>query len=212
MNAHDPVVSNESLIGQYAGFATRIIAFVIDSMVVSVTLLFTAWFINSTLLILQFQNLIQVLGNWMPRVIDLLDFLSSPAMAGVYTFIIIVTYYVFFWTVAGQTIGKAVMGIKIIPVEGGRMSLGRSILRYFGYYISGLVLGFGFLAILFNDRRFAWHDRIARTCVVHVWDARPDEVFLVAATEHVIRQRISARKRLSSGKTDIPQHPGSANF
>ncbi|OQY93151.1 MAG: hypothetical protein B6D39_03405 [Anaerolineae bacterium UTCFX2] len=192
----------ESLVGHYAGFATRLIAFIIDSLTISATLLFLTWFVNSTLLVLQTRNIIAHFSRWIPHINSIIAFLTSPVMSGIYTFLIIISYNVFFWSIAGQTIGKAVMGIKIIPVIGGKMTFKRALTRYVGYYISGLPLGLGFLWILVNDRRSAWHDRIAGTCVVHVWDARPDEVFLVVATEQMIKQRIKSLKRLKPGSVD----------
>lgn len=37
-----------------------------------------------------------------------------------------------------------------------------------------VIAGFlGFLVILADDRRQAWHDKIARTCVVYSWGAVP---------------------------------------
>jgi uncharacterized RDD family membrane protein YckC len=35
----------------------------------------------------------------------------------------------------------------------------------------------GFFWILIDDRRQGWHDKIAGTCVVYTWHARPDETF-----------------------------------
>jgi uncharacterized RDD family membrane protein YckC len=43
----------------------------------------------------------------------------------------------------------------------------------------------GFLWILIDNRRQGWHDKMAGTCVIYNWPARPDENFL--------------RKRLDSG-------------
>jgi len=202
MNQLEIQTPSESLVGHYAGFATRLMAFIIDSLVISAVLVFLTWFVNSTLLVLQTQNILAYLSRWLPRINTIIAFLTSPVMAGIYTFLVIIPYYVFFWTIAGQTIGKAVMGIKIFPIDGGKMTLSRSILRYFGYYISGLPLGLGFLWTLVSDRRAAWHDQISGTCVVHVWDARPDEAFLVVATEQMVNQRVISTKRLKPGDGD----------
>ena len=38
--------------------------------------------------------------------------------------------------------------------------------------LSIIVFGLGFLGILTNRRRYAWHDRFAKTAVVYSWDAR----------------------------------------
>lgn len=145
MNAIHPADSHESLVGHYAGFATRLVAFVIDSLIISFIVVSITWFVKTTLIILQTRNIVVFLSRWLPKITKIDAFLTSPAMIGVYALIIIVSYNVFFWAIAGQTIGKAVMGIKIIPVKGGKMTLKRAIIRYIGYYVSGLPFGLGFL-------------------------------------------------------------------
>jgi uncharacterized RDD family membrane protein YckC len=39
--------------------------------------------------------------------------------------------------------------------------------------------------VLVDDRRRAWHDRLAGTAVVHSWRARPDEAFLRDAIDRL---------------------------
>ncbi|HUG38332.1 MAG TPA: RDD family protein [Candidatus Limnocylindrales bacterium] len=74
----------------------------------------------------------------------------------------------FFW---GQTLGKAIMGIRVRTREGGPLSLGTAVLRQIGFAISVLTAGLGFLfAAVRRDRR-ALHDLVARTSVVRVEDA-----------------------------------------
>jgi uncharacterized RDD family membrane protein YckC len=202
-----PVSNNPvSYIGHYAGFASRLMAFILDSMVISGIVVSLTWFIRSTMTMLQVENLIQRLSNYFPYLLQIYDTLTSPWMNGVYTFFVIVSYYIFFWTVAGQTIGKGVMGIKIVPQRGGKMSVTRSILRYIGYFISGLPFGLGFLWILVDIRRYAWHDKISKTCVVYVWEANPDETFLATAIEEVNARQKALRNFLKRNKGDQNQN------
>jgi hypothetical protein len=44
--------------------------------------------------------------------------------------------------------------------------VGRALVRYFGYFVSGIVLSLGFLWATFDSRRQGWHDKIARTYVI----------------------------------------------
>jgi uncharacterized RDD family membrane protein YckC len=83
----------------------------------------------------------------------------------------------FFWTLTGQTPGMTLMGLRVVTTDGHYVSLGRSVRRLIGYFVSALVLWLGFLWILVDDRRQGWHDKIAGTCVVYNWSARPDETF-----------------------------------
>ena len=105
----------------------------------------------------------------------------------VFTFTVF--YRTFLWYFTGKTIGKALMGLKVVPLNGGRLPLWRSFLRYFGYYVSGIFLGIGFFWIIFDNRRMGWHDMLARTCVVYTWEAQPDERFLKDAISSIRAKR-----------------------
>jgi len=75
-------------------------------------------------------------------------------------------YFVGLWATTGQTLGKMALGIKVISSDGTPVSWGKSLLRYVGYIVSGLVLGLGFIWVAFDARRQGWHDKIAGTYVV----------------------------------------------
>jgi uncharacterized RDD family membrane protein YckC len=70
------------------------------------------------------------------------------------------------------------MGLQVMPLKGGRITFIRALLRYLGYIVSIIPLFLGFFWILFSRKRQGWHDKIARTCVIYTWDAKPDEIFL----------------------------------
>ena len=75
--------------------------------------------------------------------------------------------------VAGVTPGKGLMGVRVIRRDGEGLSFLRSLLRLFGYWVSTLLSGLGYLWIAIDNRREAWHDKIARTAVIYAWDAHP---------------------------------------
>jgi uncharacterized RDD family membrane protein YckC len=79
-------------------------------------------------------------------------------------------YYTGMWTSSGQTIGKLMVGIKVVGKDGARLSWGRALMRYVGYLISGLLLSLGFLWIVFDPRRQGLHDKLAGSYVVDVDD------------------------------------------
>ncbi len=66
----------------------------------------------------------------------------------------------------GQTIGKRLMGIRVVSLVHHRLSLWHSIERALGYGASALELGFGFLQYFIHPNRRTVHDRIAETIVV----------------------------------------------
>jgi uncharacterized RDD family membrane protein YckC len=82
---------------------------------------------------------------------------------------------VFFWVLAGVTPGKGLMGLRVVTRDGRPLSLVRSMIRLFGYTLSTLMYGLGYLWIGIDNWREGWHDKIARTAVVYVWEAHPSD-------------------------------------
>ena len=74
-------------------------------------------------------------------------------------------YFVYGWGVSGATLGKRLLGLGV-ETQKGEYPIGVScaVTRFFGYLISSVLLGFGFLMIFFVGE--ALHDRIAHTRVV----------------------------------------------
>jgi uncharacterized RDD family membrane protein YckC len=76
------------------------------------------------------------------------------------------------WALTGQSVGKFILGLQIVranpkhPTETG-LSFARSVVRGCGYWLSALPLGLGFLWILADPHRRAWHDILAGTRVVY---------------------------------------------
>jgi uncharacterized RDD family membrane protein YckC len=77
-------------------------------------------------------------------------------------------YTILFWAATGQTPGKAVTGVRIVRLDGSPMGIRDICVRLVAYLVSFWTLGLGFLAMLVDDRRRAWHDKLARTCVIYV--------------------------------------------
>ena len=60
------------------------------------------------------------------------------------------------------------MGLKVLTLDGRRVSFWRAVLRYIGYLVSTVFIFLGFLWVMIDDRRLGWLDHIARTKVVRV--------------------------------------------
>jgi uncharacterized RDD family membrane protein YckC len=74
-------------------------------------------------------------------------------------------YYVYYWGTKGATPGKAMMGLSVQALDGTQpIGISRAGVRFLGYLLSGVLLGIGFLMILFGGNGL--HDRIAGTRVV----------------------------------------------
>ena len=83
-------------------------------------------------------------------------------------------YLISFWTLAGQTPGMRLMGLRIITVEGGSLRLGRALVRLAGMVLAALPLMAGYALILVDDRRQGLHDKLAHTSVLYGEDQDPN--------------------------------------
>lgn len=71
------------------------------------------------------------------------------------------------WLYKSATPGKMLFGLKIVGLGSEpNLSVGKSIGRYFAYYLSMLVLFHGFIWVAFDPRKQGWHDKLANTVVV----------------------------------------------
>lgn len=70
-------------------------------------------------------------------------------------------YFTIFHACGGQTIGKLILGLRVEDVNGGPLPWGRAFLRTVGQLASALPLAAGFLWVLVDRERRAWHDHLA---------------------------------------------------
>jgi predicted Zn finger-like uncharacterized protein len=81
--------------------------------------------------------------------------------------ILSMVYYVFFTGYCGQTPGKMAVRAKVIRTDGHDIGYGRAFLREVpGKFLSGLILGIGYLMIAFDSQKQGLHDKIADTYVI----------------------------------------------
>jgi uncharacterized RDD family membrane protein YckC len=64
------------------------------------------------------------------------------------------------------TVGKIAMHLKVVDLEGRRISLSHATARYFAKGLSALSLGIGYLMVGFDEQKQGLHDRIAGTLVL----------------------------------------------
>lgn len=76
-------------------------------------------------------------------------------------------YFVRLHWLRGQTIGKMV-SVRVVSLEGGPLSFGQAVLRYFGTWISACLLGLGYLLARVRADKRALHGLIVSTRVEHV--------------------------------------------
>ncbi|MDF1536167.1 MAG: RDD family protein [bacterium] len=93
------------------------------------------------------------------------DMVSMDAAMGL-SAILFFLYFTLFTAGGGQTLGKMVMGVRVVRMDGKDLSYGMAFLRAFGYIISSFFFCLGFLWAIWDRRKQAWHDKIAGTIVI----------------------------------------------
>lgn len=176
---------NMGLMGQYAGFVTRMVAIIIDILIVIVSVLVITASISLPIDFFLGVNTqtCTVAGASSALLRDLvwLRDLLCGAVNVISVTVAILTgpiYFIFLATAGGQTVGKYVMGVRVVRLDGKPMTYFGSALRWFGYLASLLPLGMGFFWVVIDDRRRGFHDKIAGTCVLYSWRAQQDEYLL----------------------------------
>lgn len=97
---------------------------------------------------------------------------SMGAMFGLFAlygslFLIGALYFVVFErSASGATLGKRMVGIRVVDKEGRRIGFGRSLGRQLGRILSAMPLYAGYLMAAFTGRKQALHDFVAGTLVI----------------------------------------------
>ena len=81
--------------------------------------------------------------------------------------LLLFAYRVLFTGLKGQTPGKMLLRIKVVDERGRVPGIGRALVREVpGRLISEISLGLGYAWAAWDDKKQAWHDKLARTYVV----------------------------------------------
>lgn len=72
-------------------------------------------------------------------------------------------FFTWFWTHGGQTLGMRAWRLKVVGVDGGPIGWRAAVVRFFGAILSWSALGLGYLWILMDREKLAWHDRMSAT-------------------------------------------------
>ncbi len=79
-------------------------------------------------------------------------------------------------TVTGRTVGKAVVGLKVVSREGHPVRPRACVVRVLALPLSTSLLGLGLALIVLRRDHRALHDLLARTAVVYDWGDRPAQL------------------------------------
>lgn len=77
-------------------------------------------------------------------------------------------YFSWFSSSYGATLGKMICGIKVEMLDGSKMDFTKSLFRHtLGYLTSAALFGIGYLAIIKDEMKRGWHDKVSDTVVVY---------------------------------------------
>ena len=135
------IVEREERVLDLAGAGSRLISYLIDSIIVG------------------------VIGG----VLNYVSMSVGGTLGGIFTFLgvlVSVAYFTYFFG-NGQTPGMMAMKIKLIGTDGiYPIGYGKGFLRWIGMIISAVVILLGYVWILIDKKKQGWHDKIAGTYVV----------------------------------------------
>jgi len=127
--------------GAKAGFWIRVVAFIIDSILVGV--------VNSILA--------AILSS------------STSGRTGIQTLLGII-YFTYFWSASspwpGQTVGDKLLNLRVIRTDGTDLTIVQALIRYVGLFVSFLVIFIGVIWVAFDPNKQGWADKIAGTYVI----------------------------------------------
>ena len=144
--------------GRYAGPLTRLLAVLLDTVIVGT---------GFTLILAGIYFVVGLVspGAEPPA--------NTGSLAGVGFFVWAFFYLWVSLTIFGKTIGKMVLGVRVVDADGALVLQGRqAFVRVFTYPLSFLIFGIGLLGVVFGRERRAWHDHIAGSAVVYDWGSR----------------------------------------
>lgn len=139
----------------YAGFFVRLAAYMIDWLVVGIALLavrIPIWFSS-----------VAYPGNLLVR-----DFIFKYSIADIVTYLLTVTYFVLLTYYTGRTLGKRLLQLRVISAENRPMTFFEVVYREtVGKFLSGVILGVGYLMIGIDREKRGIHDLLADTNVIY---------------------------------------------
>ncbi|MFI5359740.1 MAG: RDD family protein [Halanaerobiales bacterium] len=153
----------------YAGFAPRLAAFLIDSLILIVVLLpvRATFFIFS---LISPSNLMTKPVLFQFSVIDIVLYLLTAI------YYVSMTYYY------GTTLGKKLFNLKVVSTDGSELTFINVLYREtIGKYLSSIIF-IGYLMIAIDSEKRGLHDRLCDTRVVYNINL-PDNVATNAVTE-----------------------------
>jgi uncharacterized RDD family membrane protein YckC len=136
---------------RYGGFWKRFVAYIIDAILINIV---------TTIIGYAFGI------GYLTRIGDATA--GRGAGYGIVTIVILWLYYALMESSSQQaTLGKMALGMVVTDLNGNRISFGKATIRFWGKYLSTIILLIGWIMAGFTARKQALHDIIAGTLVIN---------------------------------------------
>lgn len=133
---------------EYAGFWLRVLASIIDNLLLMVIMLPLLLAIYGET---YWESTRFVEGFW-----DVMISWVFPAVA-----------IVLFWIYRAATPGKMALHMRIVDARtGAKLKPQQCVVRYLGYFVSIIPFMLGIIWVAFDKKKQGWHDKIAKTVVI----------------------------------------------
>lgn len=148
--------------GHYAGPLSRLLGFALD-----VAIIFTAFTLTSSLLL----YLSGVIFDWSG------DLNVQQTLAGFFLLCAwAFTYSVGGLIIAGRTVGKGVVGLRVVKRSGAPMTGGQAVVRTAFMPLAIVTFLVSYIGLFIGAERRSLPDAVAGTAVVYDWGDRPAEM------------------------------------
>jgi uncharacterized RDD family membrane protein YckC len=139
----------------YAGFFVRLSAYIIDCIIVGISLL-----------VIRTINFFTYMMN--PDIFFVKPILFKFSIFDIVIYLLGLAYFVFMTYYYGGTFGKRLLNLKVCKVTDEKLSLFTVIYREsIGRYLSGLILFIGYIMIGLDSKKRGLHDILSDTLVVY---------------------------------------------
>jgi uncharacterized RDD family membrane protein YckC len=106
---------------------------------------------------------------WVIRLVAGVDLLHPPFWLTLIGYAISWSYATILTVKFGQTLGKMIVGVRVVRQDGRPLGWGQVLLREtLGKIVSALLLLIGYIMAGFDSKKRALHDRMASTYVIKV--------------------------------------------
>ena len=141
----------------YGGFWRRFAALLLDGLILAV---FTVPLRMALMMFLPSNNV----ANMNPALV--MATLGAIGIGVLLSMALSCLYQGYFLSQKGATLGKMLMGLKVVTFDGGPITVSRAIGRYFASMLSSMILCIGYIMVAFDDQKRALHDHICGTRVI----------------------------------------------